>query len=138
MAGGKQSRSACGFRMISYPRVRGMSFTSGCRSSCTKKHLTPSPKSSVRPSTPKNPGRRPIPPGRYFRMLLIGYFEDIDSERGRRCADSLSLREFLGLGPTESAPDRSSLCRYSSALAAGSAPRIVCLFAVFFQAGQTA
>ena len=43
-------------------------------------------------------GRRSIPPGRYFRMLLIGYFEGIDSERGIcwRCADSLSLR-YLGL-----------------------------------------
>ncbi|AVD71999.1 hypothetical protein CAY53_11365 [Desulfobulbus oralis] len=56
-------------------------------------------------------GRRSIPPGRYFRMLLIGYFEGIDSERGIcwRCADSLSLREFLQLGPTESVPDHSSL-----------------------------
>ena len=45
-------------------------------------------------------------------MLLIGYFEGIDSERGIcwRCSDSLSLREFLGLGPTESVPDHSSLC----------------------------
>ena len=60
-----------------------------------------------------NIGRRSIPPGRYFRMLLIGYFEGIDSERGIcwRCGDSLSLREFLQLGPTESVPDHSSLCR---------------------------
>ena len=58
-------------------------------------------------------GRRSIPPGRYFRMLLIGYFEGIDSERGIcwRCSDSLSLREFLGLAPSESVPDHSSLCR---------------------------
>ena len=58
-------------------------------------------------------GRRSIPPGRYFRMLLIGYFEGIDSERGIcwRCSDSLSLREFLGLAPTEAVPDHSSLCR---------------------------
>ena len=42
-------------------------------------------------------GRPSLPPGRYFRMLLIGYFEGIDSERGLewRCADSLSLHEFL-------------------------------------------
>ena len=60
-----------------------------------------------------NIGRRSIPPGRYFRMLLIGYFEGIDSERGIcwRCGDSLSLREFLQLGPAESVPDHSSLCR---------------------------
>src|ERR1700758_2580249 len=39
-------------------------------------------------------GRPSLPPGRYFRMLLVGYFEGIDSERGLewRCADSLSLR----------------------------------------------
>ena len=47
-------------------------------------------------------GRPSLPPGRYFRMLLVGYFEGIDSERGLewRCADSLSLREFLRLGTT--------------------------------------
>ena len=58
-------------------------------------------------------GRRSIPPGRYFRMLFVGYFEGIDSQRGIawRCSDSLSLREFLGLGPTEAVPDHSSLTR---------------------------
>ena len=50
-----------------------------------------------------NLARLTIPPGRYFRMHLVGYFEGIDSERGLewRCADSLSLREFLRLGTTE-------------------------------------
>ena len=44
-------------------------------------------------------GRPGIPPGTYFRMLLVGYFEGIGSQRGIawRCADSLSLREFLGV-----------------------------------------
>lgn len=61
----------------------------------------------------KTMGRPSIPPGRYFRMLLVGYFEGIDSERGIcwRCADSLSLREFLRLGTTEAVPDHSSLSR---------------------------
>ncbi len=56
-------------------------------------------------------GRPSIPPGVFFRMLFIGYFEGIDSQRGIawRCSDSLSLRSFLGLKPTESAPDHSSL-----------------------------
>jgi transposase len=56
-------------------------------------------------------GRPGIPPGVYFRMLLIGYFEGIDSERGIawRCADSRTLSEFLGYGRTESTPDHSSL-----------------------------
>ena len=56
-------------------------------------------------------GRPGIPPGVYFRMLLIGYFEGIDSERGIawRCADSLALRSFLGYALTEGTPDHSSL-----------------------------
>ena len=58
-------------------------------------------------------GRPSLPPGRYFRMLLVGYFEGIDSERGLewRCADSLSLREFLCLGERERVPDHSWLSR---------------------------
>jgi transposase len=58
-------------------------------------------------------GRPSLPPGRYFRMLLIGYVEGIDSERGLewRCADSLSLREFLRLGEREPVPDHSWLSR---------------------------
>ena len=56
-------------------------------------------------------GRPGIPPGVYFRMLLIGYFEGLDSERGIawRCADSLTLRTFLGYGLSEPTPDHSSL-----------------------------
>ena len=58
-------------------------------------------------------GRPSLPPGRYFRMLLVGYFEGIDSERGLewRCADSLSLREFLRLGERQPVPDHSWLSR---------------------------
>jgi transposase len=58
-------------------------------------------------------GRPSIAPGVYFRMLFIGYFEGIESERGIewRCADSLSLREFLGLLPEERVPDHSSMSR---------------------------
>lgn len=56
-------------------------------------------------------GRRSIPPGIYFRMLLVGYFENIGSQRGIawRCADSLSIRRFLGIPLTESTPDHSTL-----------------------------
>jgi len=63
-------------------------------------------------------GRPSLPPGRYFRMLLVGYFEGIDSERGLewRCADSLSLREFLRLGEREPVPDHSWLSRTRSRL----------------------
>ncbi len=56
-------------------------------------------------------GRPGVPPGVYFRMLLIGYFEGIDSQRGIvwRCQDSLSLRRFPGYGLADSVPDHSSL-----------------------------
>ena len=58
-------------------------------------------------------GRPGIPPPVYFRMLMIGYFEGLDSERGIawRCEDSLSLREFLGYGLNEHTPDHSTLSR---------------------------
>ena len=58
-------------------------------------------------------GRPGIPPGVYFRMLLVGYFEGIGSQRGIawRCNDSLSLREFLGVSLSEDTPDHSSLSR---------------------------
>jgi len=56
-------------------------------------------------------GRPGIAPGVFFRMLLIGYFEGLDSERGIawRCADSLGLREFLGYTLAQATPDHSSL-----------------------------
>ncbi len=58
-------------------------------------------------------GRPSLRPGRYFRMLFIGYFEGLSSERGIawRVADSLSLRSFLDLDVTEAAPDHSTLSR---------------------------
>ncbi|QDU80064.1 hypothetical protein Pla110_17860 [Polystyrenella longa] len=58
-------------------------------------------------------GRKSIPPGVYFRMLMVGYFEGIDSQRGIawRCADSLSLRQFLGLPLEQQTPDHSRLTR---------------------------
>src|SRR6266498_3442506 len=51
-----------------------------------------------------NNGRPSLAPGMYFRLLLLGYFEGIDSERGIawRAADSLGLRRFLGVGLDES------------------------------------
>ena len=58
-------------------------------------------------------GRPSMAPGVYFRMLLIGFFEGIDSERGIawRVADSLSLRAFIGCGMTEQTPDHSTVSR---------------------------
>ena len=58
-------------------------------------------------------GRPSLAPGRYFRLLLVGYFEGIDSERGIawRAADSLAVRSFLRLGLEQAAPDHSTISR---------------------------
>src|SRR5207248_8505691 len=58
-------------------------------------------------------GRPSLAPGRYFRLLLIGYFEGIDSERGIawRAADSLAVRQFLRLDLEDAAPDHSTISR---------------------------
>src|SRR3954452_4083367 len=61
----------------------------------------------------KTMGAPSVPPGRYFRMHMVGYFEGIDSERGIewRCSDSFSLREFLRLEATDRVPDHSWLSK---------------------------
>src|SRR5947209_14099489 len=61
----------------------------------------------------KQYGRPSLAPGVYFRTLLIGYFEGLDSERGIawRTADSLSLRNFLGYDLDEATPDHSTISR---------------------------
>jgi hypothetical protein len=58
-------------------------------------------------------GRPGLPPGTYFRLLLIGYFEGIDSERGIawRAADSFALHDFLALGFEDAPPDHSTISR---------------------------
>src|SRR3977135_4265571 len=58
-------------------------------------------------------GAPSVPPGRYFRMHMVGYFEGIASERGIawRCSDSMSLREFLRLENREEVPDHSWLSK---------------------------
>ena len=61
----------------------------------------------------ENMGRPGLSPGIYFRLLLLGYFEGIDSERGIawRAADSLSIRAFLRVGLEETAPDQTTISR---------------------------
>jgi transposase len=58
-------------------------------------------------------GRPGLEPGKYFRLLLVGYFEGIDSERGIawRCADSLSVRSFVGYGIEQTSTDHSTISR---------------------------
>jgi transposase len=56
-------------------------------------------------------GRPPVDPAVYFKMLMVGFFENIASERGiaERCSDSISIRFFLGYDLTEATPDHSTL-----------------------------
>jgi transposase len=63
-------------------------------------------------------GAPSLPPGRYFRLHMVGYFEGIDSERGIvwRCSDSLSLRAFLRLSNRDKVPDHSWLSKTRSRL----------------------
>jgi transposase len=58
-------------------------------------------------------GRPSLPPGQYFRVMMIGFFEGLDSERGIawRLADSLTLRQFLSIGLDEKTPDHVTISR---------------------------
>ena len=61
----------------------------------------------------KQLGRPSLPPGQYFRVMMIGFFEGLDSERGIawRLADSLTLRQFLSIGLDENTPDHVTISR---------------------------
>jgi transposase len=61
----------------------------------------------------ENNGRPSLTPGTYFRLLMVGYFEGLDSERGIawRAADSLALRQFLRIGLDEQTPNHSTISR---------------------------
>ena len=63
-------------------------------------------------------GRPSLAPGRYFRLLMVGYFEGIDSERGIawRATDSLAVRSFLRLPVEEPSPDHSTISRTRRAI----------------------
>jgi transposase len=67
----------------------------------------------VREISAENNGRSSLTSGIYFQLLLVGYFEGIDSERGIawRAADSIGLRKFLGVGLDEQTPDHSTISR---------------------------
>src|SRR6202049_1976059 len=73
-----------------------------------------------------NNGRPSLLPGMYFRLLLIGYFEGIDSERGIawRVSDSLGLRQFLGIGLDEATPDHSTISRTRRLIDVGTHPKV--------------
>ena len=80
--------------------LRGMGFAESIRAICEPSY-----------ANAEKGGRPGIDPAVYFKMLVIGFFENLPSERAiaNRCADSLSLRAFLGYGLDEDTPDHSSL-----------------------------
>jgi transposase len=73
---------------------------------------------TCRPFYAPRMGAPSLPPGRYFRMHMVGYFEGIDSERSIvwRCSDSYSLRDFLRLANRDKVADHSWLSRTRSRL----------------------
>src|SRR4051794_14227430 len=95
------------------PRSPGHPFYTKLNQLLADAEFDPFVEQICRPFYAEDTGRPGIPPGVYFRMLLIGYFEGLDSQRGIawRCSDSRSLQDFLGLDPTRATPDHSSLTR---------------------------
>jgi len=71
-------------------------------------------------------GRPSLPPGQYFRIMMIGFFEGLDSERGIawRLADSLTLRQFLSIGLDEKTPDHVTISRTRRLIQAATHQRI--------------
>lgn len=71
-------------------------------------------------------GRPSLPPGQYFRIMMIGFFEGLDSERGIawRLADSLTLRQFLSIGLDEKTPDHVTISRTRRLIRAATHQRI--------------
>ena len=74
-------------------------------------------------------GRPSLPPGQYFRIMMIGFFEGLDSERGIawRLADSLTLRQFLSIGLDEKTPDHVTISRTRRLIDAATHQRIFSL-----------
>lgn len=113
MALGKRKRETQGLFVATsdLPRSPGHPFYNKLNELLREAGLDEEVEKLCRPHYAERQGRPGIPPGVYFRMLFVGYFEGLDSQRAIawRCSDSLALREFLGLSPTERSPDHSSL-----------------------------
>ena len=115
MAMGRQ-KDGQGDLMVSWsemPRSPGHVFYDRLQSVLIEGGFDAFAEASCRPYYAARMGAPSVPPGCYFRMPLVGYFEGIDSERGLewRCSDSLSLWAFLRLGSRDRVPDHSWLSR---------------------------
>src|SRR6516225_11107848 len=101
------------------PRSPGHPFYDKLNALLAEAGFDPHVEDLCRPYYTEGIGRDSIPPGVYFRMLLVGYFEELDSQRAIawRCSDSLSLQAFLGIPLGEATPDHSSLTKIRQRLA---------------------
>jgi len=95
------------------PRSPGHVFYDRLQQVLVDAGFDPFVEATCKPYYSEKMGTKSVPPGRYFRMHLVGYFEGIDSERGLewRCSDSLSLRDFLRLETDKRVPDHSWLSK---------------------------
>jgi transposase len=100
------------------PRSPGHAFYDRLQDVLTEAGFDAFVETICRPYYAPRMGAPSLPPGRYFRMHMVGYFEGIDSERGIvwRCSDSYSLRDFLRLGNRDKVPDHSWLSKTRSRL----------------------
>ena len=100
------------------PRSPGHAFYDRLQKLLTEAGFDAFVETTCKPFYAPRMGAPSLPPGRYFRMHMIGYFEGIDSERGIvwRCSDSLSLREFLRLASRDKVADHSWLSKTRSRL----------------------
>ena len=94
---------------VEMPRSPGHAFYDRLQKLLTESGFDGFVEATCKPYYAPRMGAPSLPPGRYFRMHMIGYFEGIDSERGIawRCSDSLSLRAFLRLANRDKVADHS-------------------------------
>jgi len=100
------------------PRSPGHAFYDKLHNLLTEAGFDAYVETTCKPYDAPRMGAPSLPPGRYFRMHMVGYFEGIDSERGIvwRCSDSFSLRDFLRLANRDKVPDHSWLSKTRSRL----------------------
>jgi len=116
MAMGKEKRERQGSMWVetsALPSAPGHPFYDKLHAVLKEHGFTPFVEDECRQYYDEVLGRPSIPPTVYFKMLFIGFFEGLDSERGIawRVADSMGLRRFLGYELTEGTPDHSGISR---------------------------
>ena len=109
----RNGRKICGLRRRELPRTAGHPFYERLNELLEETGFDSFVEERCRRFYAAKMGRPSLAPGVYFRLLLIGYFEGLDSERGIawRAADSLGLRRFLRIGLEEAPPDHSTISR---------------------------